>query len=486
MKKRVLALALAGCLLFGAVGCQGEQEEIYSQAMGESSASQEEAQESGEELSGELTILSVYDFALDLNTEQFEKLHPGVKINVEVGVESVGDYGKAEPWDQFMEELATRLMSGDGPDILLDPGVFTPKQYHQSGVAYNLLEWMDSDPEFHREDYFENVLEGYEVEGAQYALPTSIGLTPLYLNKTLCDAAGVSYSPWDIVDYKELLDIWREADSQGLLDPAFTLEYEDQRGPFELFYSQEMPTFIDGKAGTCSFDSPEFIQYLEDTKSIPSNRTMADGALVLGGPDLVEAFGNANQGKNTSLLLLVPATLESLATVMDVPENVVGPLVLGSSGGGVFCSSSCLVVPTSCADPDLAWEYLKFCVAPVEEASYYSIYQPEGSVDIAYGSFPLAKQNLAAYGEVYAKAAVYQKTKGKIDGFDPTTMDSAVPEGLLSQLEQVFSSYTLGDTLGRVGDILLPVMQQYYDTDTLSAQECAEELQGKVEIWLSE
>ena len=143
----------------------------------------------------------------------------------------------------------------------------------------------------------------------------------------------------------------------------------------------------------------------------------------------------------------------------------------------MFCSSSCLVVPTSCADPDLAWEYLKFCVAPVEEASYYSIYQPEGSVDIAYGSFPLAKQNLAAYGEVYAKAAVYQKTKGKIEGFDPTTMDSAVPGGLLSQLEQVFSSYTLGDTLGRVGDILLPVMQQYYDTDTLSAQECAEELQ---------
>ena len=119
-------------------------------------------------------------------------------------------------------------------------------------MAYNLLEWMDSDPEFHREDYFENVLEGYEVEGAQYALPTSIGLTPLYLNKTLCDAAGVSFSPWDIVDYKELLDIWREADSQGLLDPAFTLEYEDQRGPFELFYSQEMPTFIVGKAGTCS------------------------------------------------------------------------------------------------------------------------------------------------------------------------------------------------------------------------------------------
>ena len=71
MKKRILALALAGCLLFGGVGCQGEQEKIYSQAMGENSASQEEAQESGEELSGELTILSVYEFNQELTAKQF-------------------------------------------------------------------------------------------------------------------------------------------------------------------------------------------------------------------------------------------------------------------------------------------------------------------------------------------------------------------------------------------------------------------------------
>ena len=73
----MLALALAGCLLFGGVGCQGEQEKIYSQAMGESSASQEEAQESGGELSGELTILSVYDFGLDLTASSLRSSTPG-------------------------------------------------------------------------------------------------------------------------------------------------------------------------------------------------------------------------------------------------------------------------------------------------------------------------------------------------------------------------------------------------------------------------
>ena len=34
MKKRVLALALAGCLLFGGVGCQGEAGEIYKPGHG--------------------------------------------------------------------------------------------------------------------------------------------------------------------------------------------------------------------------------------------------------------------------------------------------------------------------------------------------------------------------------------------------------------------------------------------------------------------
>ena len=49
MKKKLLAFTLAVCLLLGCFGCQSEQDEIYSQAMGEASgASGEEAEANGE------------------------------------------------------------------------------------------------------------------------------------------------------------------------------------------------------------------------------------------------------------------------------------------------------------------------------------------------------------------------------------------------------------------------------------------------------
>ena len=73
-------------------------------------------------------------------------------------------------------------------------------------------------------DYYENILQAYEVDGDQYTLPANFWVSVLYLNKELCDAAGVSCSAWDTVDYTEILDIWRAAEGQGLLAEDFTLD----------------------------------------------------------------------------------------------------------------------------------------------------------------------------------------------------------------------------------------------------------------------
>ena len=163
----VTAVFIVVALAFS--GCQSSQDATYSQALAGTSSSPGDTAEQGEELSGELTILSVYEFSnLERIVEEFETLHPGVTLNVEVGITSSADLGMAEPWNHFMEQLTTELMSGEGPDILVDPGVFTPKQYQQSGVAHNLREWMDADPDFHLEDYYKNIFQAYEVDGEQY------------------------------------------------------------------------------------------------------------------------------------------------------------------------------------------------------------------------------------------------------------------------------------------------------------------------------
>ena len=496
MRRERLVLSAASVFLVVALtfsGCRSSQDTIYSQVLFEtqsSSAYGDSAAAQDEELSGELTILSVYEFSnLERIAEEFETLHPNVKLNVEVGITSSADLGMAEPWEQFMEQLTTELMSGEGPDILVDPGVFTPKQYQQSGVACDLREWMDADPDFHLEEYYENILQAYEVDGDQYTLPANFWVSVLYLNKELCDAAGVSCSAWDTVDYTEILDIWRAAENQGLLAQDFTLEFMDQKGPSSLFFDAEFPCFVDVKAGTCSFDSPEFIQYLKDTKSIPSNRTLSQGVVTMSGSAIMGDFSRSNQEENHSLLLYDMLSLDSLVSLSEIPENCVGPLILSSREGEVsFSTSLSFVVPTSCSHPELAWEFLKFCVAPVETPAFYSFYHPEGSVDIVQGGFPVAKENLLSYGELYGKANQVMGGSMTIpDDFDPASMDSPFPDGFFTQLESVVSHYRFAiDSLGRVGEIYTPILQQYYDTDTLSAEECARQLQEKVGIWLQE
>ena len=296
------------------------------------------------------------------------------------------------------------------------------------------------------------------------------------MNKELCDAAGVSYSAWDTVDYTETLDIWRAAENQGLLAEDFTLEFMDQKGPSSLFSSAEFPYFVDVKAGTCSFDSPEFVQYLKDTKSIPSNRTLSEGTVMTSGGDIMEEFSKFNQEENHSLLLFDTLSLGSLVSLEEIPESCVGPLILSSRQGDVsFSSTLAFVVPTSCADPELAWEFLKFCVAPVENPAYYQFYHPEGSVDIVQDGFPVAKENLLSYGELYGKAgAILEESRAFPEDFDPAALPSPFPDELFSQLDATISRYNFAmDSLGRVGEIDSPILQQYYDTDTLSAEECA-------------
>ncbi|NBI18891.1 extracellular solute-binding protein [Neglecta sp. X4] len=438
-----------------------------------------------------LTILTVYqNDELTRLIKEFESVHQEVDIEVEVGIRSSADVGRLDSWDNFMEELAVNLMSGDGPDILVDPGVFTPLQYHQSGVVYDLREWMDQDQEFHLEDYYENLFQAYEIEGKQYTVPTRVSLNVVYLNKTLCDIAEKSFSPWDTLDYTEVLDIWKSADQFGAISPDFTLEFMDQRGKCNLFIDAELPDFVDVQAGTSSFDSPEFIQYLQDTKGIPSNRAASEIMAVTGG-NVLEQFALTNEEKNTSLLLIDTVGVETLRNVLQVPENCVGPLFLTSRKGNISFTPALasLVVPKSCSNPDLAWEFLKFCIAPVDEPAYYSIYHPKGSVDIIQGNtLPIAQKNLRSYGELYGKVgSVLEKDSQITVDFDPTLIESPFSDGFFEQVDQVLSLYKNPvDSLGRLGTIYTPILQQYYDKGTLSAEACAKSIQQKAGIWLRE
>ena len=193
MKRKALCF-LMGMLVLLLTGCQSEQEDLYSQALSGSSAVSSQA--ASGEAKKELTILVSYDNTqLNGLAEEYEAAHPDVTINIEVGLSAASQGG--EDWNDFIERVTTELLSGEGPDLLVDPGAFTKQDYLTSDLVYDLREWMENDPEFTLSDYYENLFEAFTIEGRQFTFPLTYAINLAYLNKDLCDLGGWDFSPWE-------------------------------------------------------------------------------------------------------------------------------------------------------------------------------------------------------------------------------------------------------------------------------------------------
>lgn len=115
--------------------------------------------------------VSVY--SLESNSElnsailRFQESNPEIKWTVEIGLdgEGVATTGDA------IRKLNTRLLAGEGPDVILLDGL-PISSYIDKQMLADLSEVLGSEVNI-QEDYFNNVLMTYSQNGQIYALPTS-------------------------------------------------------------------------------------------------------------------------------------------------------------------------------------------------------------------------------------------------------------------------------------------------------------------------
>lgn len=473
-KRKTLALLLALLLLAALPGCTGAAPE--------------------EELPKKLTALTPYESqweGLKPWVDDFTRTHPDVEIDLEYGMDPRPSQAD---WDAYNTRWATELMSGEAADILLDSGLVTPVQYEQNELMYDIYEWMEADPDFHMEDYYQNLFQAFETNGHLYTLPVNFNFEVLYLNDALLQASGVKLEPWDKVDYKTILEIYENAAGQGLLADSFTLQFMDMQSKATLFWPTEMVDYVNLEDRSAAFDSPEFIEFLTATKGIPTNRKVSDGMAMVGGRAevMMEQFATSNAEANTSLMMNFSLNLDGWIDNMDQPlEGCAGPFLLASAQGTQsFYPYMRVAVPRSCQNPELAWEFLKFMMAPTDNPAFGQRWQPEGSVDLCKTLVPINRQNFRTFAKLYSQGANYVlQTGGSAwpEDFDLTTAECPLTDELMDKLEEVFEGITkTQDRFGPLDDLLIPVLQEYYEADAMSAEQCAQRLQEIATLYLNE
>lgn len=179
-------------------------------------------------------------------------------------------YGaKGDAWSNFFEvdedcvtRLDVTLASGERPD-LLDLSLLDAGKYAYRGVLEDLFPYLEGSSRIKREDFLENVIEGYTMDGKLAAIPVNFRMDML-----LGRASQLSgLESWTTEDMMTLLDQYPGCDllMKGTLGDEREFLIREVCAPYYL------KKFIDEETVTCSFDSEEFCKLLTWLKDCPVN-----------------------------------------------------------------------------------------------------------------------------------------------------------------------------------------------------------------------
>lgn len=146
-------------------------------------------------------------------------------------------------------------------------------QVYRNNLYTDLYPYIDKSGNISRDDIFGCVKRTFEDEnGALWAIGTEIQVSTLLVKNSDLERSGLNLggTGWtlsDMLAFEKSLP-----DGESLFEEAVTKD----RGNACLLGDYGFGVFVDLKNGTCSFDSPEFMSYLELLSTLPDNFEYAE------------------------------------------------------------------------------------------------------------------------------------------------------------------------------------------------------------------
>ncbi len=530
--RRILGIASV-LLLIVCTGCQNAQDEIFNEsAEGSLQPSEEKTSETvipevdydspnyigpdkselqdlepieNDTLNGELLIkMRSVDDNIRFLAQEFMQLHPDVKISFEVALNdgeilnlSMKEIDMKK--ESFFSQVRMELASGEADYLIYCMQEYLdPVQLSKSGLLLDLQTYLDSDPEIDQEEYFSQILSAYSVDGELPTIPMSVMYNAVYLNRPLLEKNGIDLSGTVTVTPQDLLD-WYETVETSVddLNLFFTAPGKD------TLFSTERLAYMDLKQKTARFDSPEFMEFLNRTAATGNSDPELSGDLEIGlmesglyneqirfqetgkleeryfglpGSYGYETYGGVAQKSRPALATWEPVLSPTLLFLEQPMEYAAGPYPLLSSDGKLgLISREDFAIPSSCRNPDLAWEFIKYCISPREEERMD--FSHLGNPCDYTSDLPLSKTNF--YNGL--KDLVENGYVGLIVNYPFEDFDR---DSVMSKVNEIFSLPLVN--LNSYGVDVQEYLDEFYINELTTAEQCAEKIQGRAEIWLNE
>ncbi len=365
----------------------------------------------------------------------------------------------------FAEDLLERdILQHTAPDILLLPATINTSSLVQKGVFLDLYPLLDADAELSRGDFTPNILTASEADGTlPFIIPHYLLLTLVGDPDRVGDGTGMT---------------WQQFDSLLAANPQATAPIYGAGRSQLLLYLLQLGgrRFVDFTTAQAHLDTPEFAALLEASAGFPE-----DGGDYNADPKPTLATGKAL----LKHCFFYPEILRTLVYEFDGPVALKGyPSDSGGCGSAILPGDR-LAITADCADPALAWAFVRTMLLPEAQRALPSTYIPLRqdvleerlnalAVPQQEPSYPIyiSDQLIASGGEAPTSQKEYFSRAFTADELDQI-------RGLIRAVDTV---YQYDDT---VTGILAEEASAYY-AGVRSAEEAAQLIQNRVQTYLDE
>lgn len=283
-----------------------------------------------------------FDKLVEQIYKDFERDNPDIKLVIE----------------NFPSDYVPKVMLSHIANVVPDVTVLDASSsalFIKNGVLEDLTPFLDKDPDFKKDQFFENTLAAGTHDNKLYSIPVDFTPMVMYYNKDIFDAAGVSYpkNGWSFQDFHDTCEALAKKGKKGFVIstwmPGWVMWLWNMGG------SVLDPT---GTRATGVLDSPEnataiqFLKDLVDKGYAPKlSEVAATGVDPFANGDV--AMGVSGHWAITGYKSAKGINWEHLG-IVSMPTQLKSPVTVYYESG--------LGIGHGCRQPEAAWKFIKhFC-----------------------------------------------------------------------------------------------------------------------------
>ncbi len=157
-----------------------------------------------------------------------------------------------------MDDFSAAVLIDDAPDCISYTGTYNMRRFNNLGAVMNMYELSAKYGGFKKEDILDNVTEALEIDGGLYGICQKFSI-PVSIGRS-------DYFPNGKMTWQEFKDTYNSFPEDVYFSNIMGMNLP--RDVFEFLCTSNLHSFIDYEKGKCNFNTPEFAEMLEFTQTV--------------------------------------------------------------------------------------------------------------------------------------------------------------------------------------------------------------------------